>query len=210
MSDTATYEEFRLLQALARHNCADGEFENKVLFGLTADGDVNLYYFDLTALGKAVARKLVQDGKYLMARSSLTRSPFPTRPLRLIVVFTPEGYAVATGEPPARPAPPRLAPLDLTKPEIREILLGLASEWKTPQDLGGGNGSRHSAILTRLVQHGFAERRQRRGTKTESGPLVAAPWIFQRNRGSFVYRLTDKGLSAKPVVYERPCVKRQR
>lgn len=51
--------------------------------------------------------------------------------------------------------------------------------WARLMDIGGKDGSRHSADLTWLVKHGYAERRQR-------GAIMQA-------RGSWEYRITDKG-----------------
>ena len=56
---------------------------------------------------------------------------------------------------------------------------GAETGWLRPMDLGGRNGSNHSAVLAALERRGLVESRQRRG----------APGY----RGSKVYRLTLAG-----------------
>ncbi|WP_131823277.1 hypothetical protein [Mycobacteroides chelonae] len=52
-------------------------------------------------------------------------------------------------------------------------------EWVRPMDIGGRNGSNHSALLSQLERHGFVESRVR-----STGV-----------RGSKLYRLTASGRS---------------
>lgn len=42
----------------------------------------------------------------------------------------------------------------------RELLESLTDEWVRPMDVGGTDGSHHSATLTRLVRYGLAERKR--------------------------------------------------
>lgn len=66
----------------------------------------------------------------------------------------------------------------------RELLADLPNdEWVRPMDIGGRDGSNHSYLLNRLVQKGYAERKDR------GGSLAGI-------RRSFVYR---KKFSATPT-----------
>jgi len=51
--------------------------------------------------------------------------------------------------------------------------------WARPRDIGGGDGSHHSAMLASLIGKGMAERKERGG----------------RTRMSYLYRATDLGRS---------------
>uniref|UniRef100_A0AB74UNF8 Transcriptional regulator n=1 Tax=Caulobacter phage BL57 TaxID=3348355 RepID=A0AB74UNF8_9VIRU len=53
--------------------------------------------------------------------------------------------------------------------------------WHTPLDLGGSNGSHHSATLAKLEKRGFVEAQQR---------------MAHMVRGSKQYRITPEGLGA--------------
>lgn len=70
-----------------------------------------------------------------------------------------------------------LIELDAYERNMRD--LGLEWKWARPLDVGGHNGSRHSYLLGRLVQHGYAEDRQR-------SPVNG-------RRGSKVYHTTEAG-----------------
>lgn len=52
-----------------------------------------------------------------------------------------------------------------------------------PLDIGGYNGSHHSATLRTLVRRGWVERQRR-------------PGLHSGGRGSYVYRLTEAGQEA--------------
>lgn len=54
-------------------------------------------------------------------------------------------------------------------------------EWFRPMDIGGRNGSEHSAVLSELVPKGLIESRQRHSSAWGSA------------RGSKIYRLTEAG-----------------
>lgn len=58
------------------------------------------------------------------------------------------------------------------------VLEDLPDDWVRPMDIGGRDGSDHSAILRRLALRGYAERRRRNTFANERGS----------RRGSYEYR----------------------
>lgn len=70
--------------------------------------------------------------------------------------------------------------------------------WRTPLDCGGTNGSHHSASLVKLVQHGFAECRQRGiHSSIVCGPKITPePRLAARGKGSREFRITPAGMNA--------------
>jgi hypothetical protein len=67
--------------------------------------------------------------------------------------------------------------MKLTERE-EEILYQLPNDWCRPMDIGGRDGSDHSAVLKRLAEKGYAERCRRNTLRNEMGS----------RRGSYVYR----------------------
>jgi hypothetical protein len=59
-------------------------------------------------------------------------------------------------------------------------------DFARPMDIGGRGTSGHSQALTRLVNLGLAERRQR----TDTGNYIPV-----RSRASWEYRIAEKGIS---------------
>ncbi len=68
--------------------------------------------------------------------------------------------------------------------------------WARPLDVGGGNGSHHSATLAKLEAHGLVQSKQRGWPD----PVPGAPEPKWKpgawNRGAKVYRITAKGREA--------------
>jgi hypothetical protein len=63
----------------------------------------------------------------------------------------------------------------------RYVLEYVTDRWQRPLDMGGHDGSSHSAVLAALVRKGLVEKRQRGG--------------LAYYRGSYVYRLTPAGVA---------------
>lgn len=61
------------------------------------------------------------------------------------------------------------------------MLAHCSDRWQRPMDMGGRDGSDHSALLAALVRKGLVEREQRGG----AGAAYA--------RGSYLYRITPEG-----------------
>lgn len=68
----------------------------------------------------------------------------------------------------------------------RDVLEQTDTVWLRPMDMGGRDGSQHSAVLAALVRKGLVEKRQR------GGHALSA-------RGSYVYRITDAGIEARLI-----------
>lgn len=64
------------------------------------------------------------------------------------------------------------------------------NEWVRPMDIGGGDGTHHSAVLSQLEHRGLVESKPRMG-------VLAA-------RGSKLYRLTPAGLIAGGQLASAP------
>lgn len=91
--------------------------------------------------------------------------------------------------------------IGLTERDL-EILCGLsAGGWLRPLDLGGTDGSHHSATLTKLARKGMAQFKQRGAINPPAGENGRRQGIF--GRGSLVYRITDVGRA----VYAEHCHK---
>lgn len=67
-------------------------------------------------------------------------------------------------------------------------------KWVRPMDIGGSDGSHHSATLKRLIRRGIVERKKR-GTITNV--------LMVGIRGSYVYRLTDEFAESMRVEREK-------
>lgn len=61
-----------------------------------------------------------------------------------------------------------------------------------PMDIGGSDGSHHSATLKRLSERGLVERK-RRGTLAN----------YLNSRGSYCYRITPEGITALVAEKQR-------
>lgn len=88
-------------------------------------------------------------------------------------------------EPPVELTAEQSAELAKLTAHQREVLTNLAwwgTEWVRPMDVGGRNGTHHSATLRTLVTKSLVDSRWR------TGP--GGKWA----RGSKTYRLTEKGL----------------
>lgn len=70
---------------------------------------------------------------------------------------------------------------------LRDLVLFSSSAWARPMDVGGRDGSHHSATLAKLVRRGLAKRRKR-------GTLINVYGIGIR--GSWMYRATPAGIVA--------------
>lgn len=75
----------------------------------------------------------------------------------------------------------------LTRDQL-DVLDQTCDRWLRPMDMGGRDGSGHSAILGALVRKGLVERTQR------GGHIASA-------RGSYLYRITADGLSARSEAH---------
>lgn len=76
--------------------------------------------------------------------------------------------------------------MNLTEPQrwlLEDFAVSGIAGWVRPMDLGGRDGSNHSAVLRQLERKGYVESKQRLGNG--SNPA----------RGSRRYRLTDEGLA---------------
>ena len=71
---------------------------------------------------------------------------------------------------------PHRSGLPVSERDVRVLDQLDTEEWVTPMQIGGRDGSHHSATLARLVKQGLVERRER-------GGVVKA---------SYVYRLAPK------------------
>lgn len=81
------------------------------------------------------------------------------------------------------------------KPEERELLRWLDDKtWQRPMDIGGRDGSHHSATLTRLAKRGLVERMKLHATYCYFGSLHLGKRV-QRCccKGSCRYRRTPAG-----------------
>jgi len=63
-----------------------------------------------------------------------------------------------------------------------DVLWQVDETWLRPMDMGGRDGSDHSAVLAALVRKGLVERKQRGGSYS---------------RGSYLYRITEAGVAAR-------------
>jgi hypothetical protein len=67
--------------------------------------------------------------------------------------------------------------------------------WARPLDLGGMNGTHHSATLAKLEGHGLVQSKQRGAADPAPGELTSTA-KQGRSRGSKAYRITAKGVGA--------------
>jgi hypothetical protein len=94
--------------------------------------------------------------------------------------------------------PPPPAPLEARDWDVLDELgARQAWDWVAPMDCGGTDGSHHSASLTRLTRHGFAECRKGGTDKVYCGSqIVREPRLFQAAKGSREFRITPEGIHA--------------
>lgn len=106
--------------------------------------------------------------------------------------ITAAGLALAETTPKPAWAPPPPPPFDDRCREVLAELAGAPPKWLTPMQVGGTDGSHHSATLTKLVRQGYAECHTGRETLTVE-TIVPKPHLFPRGKGSRRFRITDAG-----------------
>lgn len=82
----------------------------------------------------------------------------------------------------------RITKWALTRDQL-DVLDQVCEQWLRPMDMGGRDGSNHSAILSALVRKGLVERKQR------GGHIASA-------RGSYLYRITADGQAARSEAHQ--------
>jgi hypothetical protein len=101
-------------------------------------------------------------------------------------------------------------PLSDRKREVLDALSGLHEGWARPMDVGGRDGSHHSATLAQLAKHGLAERKKLHAIHCYNGSaqrqkLVDNRWVVTDGhpphegcccKGSCRYRITSAGRKA--------------
>lgn len=175
MTEAVSIIEWELLSHATKH-CVDGgrclrlQGKHTKLYGLD-DPTANL----LTA-----AESCIRKG-YLV---EVADSQWPD------YAITVQGRAIANGPKPEwKPKPPRLTDQDLS------LLRELTEKWQSPIDMGGRNGSHHSASLRKLCEAGLAESRNRK--------YPMAPSIHQRSKGSNQYRISAAGVARVKTMRKR-------
>lgn len=193
-----SYYDWMLLRVLARWE--DGKLQGAIYKRFyCVDGKSNIVSaIGCTLMAERAVDRLTARGDLFTIVTPGVEHGFQERSY---FVMSPMARSLAEGPPPARTVP-SLEPLDLSQRHIREVLFELKNSWCLPMEFGGSNGSHHSRTAAILCRHGYVERRQRRGTQIESGPMIDAPRIFPRERGSFVYRLTSLGVAAQDAIKE--------
>jgi hypothetical protein len=86
------------------------------------------------------------------------------------------------------PPAPKLTERDL------KVLQGVGDEWRTCMEIGGWNGSYHSASLKKLVRAGLVEMKSRFSSEIIIGAdAVRPPGLFPYPKGSKRYRRAKTG-----------------
>lgn len=109
------------------------------------------------------------------------------------------GHAAAAAEPEPGWAPPVPPPLKDRDMSVLHSLAyrtsgRLAGQWVSPMDVGGHNGSHHSATLRLLVRHGLAICKKGYDEVYDSTNVNVPPRLFKRAKGSCGYQVTEAGL----------------
>lgn len=142
----------------------------------------------------ASASKAVSE---LQARNWLVVDEYRNHRLSETGVAAAETTPRPVWTPPAPPAMSDEAWEVLGELKYTNLDASYKQAWARTLDVGGGNGSNHSALLLTLVRHGFAESKQRGSDKIETeANVIPEPILGKRAKGSKLYRVTQKGVDA--------------
>ena len=187
--------EWKLLRHLAQRHDNGGGFLRG--FSVSQSGRAIFtddYRFSYTAEARAAAKRLQRRG-LMQVRGEDGR-----------YYLTQEAAALADTMPEPAWSPP--APRPLTSDEL-DLLCTLVPQrdrdrdrWYTPLELGGSNGSNHSAMLTMLVRHGYAVCRKSMKV-LDATTIVPKPRLFMRAKGSRRFQVTDAGREAARAWIEK-------
>ena len=187
--------EWKLLRHLAQRHDNGGGFLRG--FSVSQSGRAIFtddYRFSYTAEARAAAKRLLRRG--LVNAQTDHGYYYPT--------LEASSLAATMQEPDWAPPPPR----PLTDEEL-DLLCTLVPQrdrdrdrWYTPLELGGSNGSNHSAMLTMLVRHGYAVCRKSMKV-LDATTIVPKPRLFMRAKGSRRFQATDAGREAARAWIEK-------